>query len=201
MLCGGHIARAHTKQLNELARQKSFSAANQDSYKKRFPAVTTVKCHCPKRHFKKCGCFSKVFIRAARTNFFYCLLQAGTDPNAFASSLNILGTYHAADIHSWDGGQCNFHSLTNCSCGQCKDDIMCEGEDYHTKSPLSCPFYKLAYQIECDNRASQASQIIHTELGRGHSNYPEASHNVLTKLQVFTTSSLHGEHQYGFASI
>ena len=183
MLCGGHIARAHTKQLTEIARQKSFSVANQDTYKKRFPAVTTVKCHCPKRHSKKCGCFSKAFIRAARTNFFYCLLQAGTDPKAFESSLNVLGTYHACDIHSWDGGQCHFHSLKNCSCGQCEDEITCEGEDYHTKNPLSCPFHKLAYQIECDNRASQASQIIHTELGHGHSNYPEASHNVLTRFR------------------
>ena len=60
---------------------------------------------------------------------------------------------------------------------------MCQGEDYHTKSPLSCPFHKLAYQIECNNRASQASQIIHMELGRGHSNYPEASHNVLMRFR------------------
>ena len=82
MLCGGHITRAHTKQITEIARQKSFLAANQDMHKKRFPAVTTVKCHCPKRHSKKCGCFSKTFIRAnffitnlsktfIRANFFY----------------------------------------------------------------------------------------------------------------------------------
>ena len=182
MLCGGHIARAHTKQLTEMARQKSFSVANQDSYKK-FPAVTAVKCHCPKRHSKKCGCFSKAFLRGARTNFFYCLLQAETDPEAFASSLNVLGTYHACDVHSWDGGQCDFHSLKSCSCGLCENEIMCEGEDYHTKNPLTCPFHKLAYQIECYNRARQAPQIIHTELGRGHSNYPKASHNVLTRFR------------------
>ena len=33
MLCGGHVARAHTKQLTELARQKSFSVVAQDKYK------------------------------------------------------------------------------------------------------------------------------------------------------------------------
>ena len=184
MLCGGHIARAHTKQLIEFARQKSFSVHNQDTYKKKFPAVTTAKCHCPNRHSKKCGCFSKTFLRGARTIFFYCLLQAGTDPEAFVSSLNILGTYHACDIHSWEGGQCGFHSLKSCTCGECENKVMCEGEDYHTKNPLTCPFHKLAYQIECFNRACQASQIIHPELGRGHSNYPEASHNVLTRFRA-----------------
>ena len=184
MLCGGHVARAHTKQLTELARQKSFTVANQDKYKKKFPGVTTVKCHCPKRHHKKCGCISKAFLRAARTNFFYCLLQAGTDPKAFESSLNVLGTYHACDIHSWEDGKCGFHPQKSCSCGKCEDELACEGEDYHTKNPLTCPFHKLAYQIECSNRASQASQIIHKELGRGHSNYPEASHNVLTRFRA-----------------
>ena len=111
------------------------------------------------------------------------MLQAGTDPRIFASSLNILGTYHACDIHSWDGGQCDFYPLNKCSCDQCEDEVTCEGEDYHTKNPLTCPFHKLAYQIECYNRASQASQIIHTKLGRGHSNYPEALHNVLIRFR------------------
>ena len=120
------------------------------------------------------------FSRCARTNLFYCLLQAETDPKAFASSLNILGTYHACDTHSWEGGQCGFHSLKSCTCGECGNEVICEGEDYHTKNPLTCLFHKLAYQIECYNRVCQASQIIHTELGRGHSNYPEASHDVLT---------------------
>ena len=59
--------------------------------------------------------------------------------------------------------------------------MQCEGEDYHSKKPLKCPFHALAYEVECHNRASQASQIIHPELGRGHSNYPEASHNVLIR--------------------
>ena len=54
---------------------------------------------------------------------------------------------------------------------------------YHTKSPLTCPFHSLAFEIECDSRASQAEQIIYPELGRGHLNYPEASHNVLIRFR------------------
>ena len=184
MLCGGHVARAHTKHLGEVAKQKSFSEVTQDMLKKKFPAVTSVKCHCPKRHRKNCGCISKSFLRGARTNFFYCLLQAETDPEIFAARLLALGKYHSRDIHTWEDGQCDFHNMKTCSCGSCEDDnIQCEGEDYHSKNPLTCPFHSLAYEIECYNRALQSSQIIHPELGRGHSNYPEASHNVLVRFQ------------------
>ena len=182
MLCGGHVARAHTKHL-EVTKQKSFSETKKDSLKQEFPDVTEVKCHCPKRHRKNCGCISKSFLRGARTNFFYCLLQAKTDPEIFAACLLALGKHHAHDIHMWKDGQCDFH-MKNCSCGSCEDDnVQCEGEDYHSKNSLSCPFHALAYEVECHNRASQASQIIHSELGRGHSNYPEASHNVLVRFQ------------------
>jgi len=59
--------------------------------------------------------------------------------------------------------------------------LMTDGKEYHTKQSLSCPFHSLAFEIECSNRAQKAAQIIHLELGRGHSNYPEASHNVLTR--------------------
>ena len=81
MLCGGHAARAHTKLLGEYAKQKSFSVAMQDVHKKNFTTVTSVKCHCPKRHSKNCGYLSKAFLYGARTNFFYCLLQAEKDPD------------------------------------------------------------------------------------------------------------------------
>ena len=110
---------------------------------------------------------------------FYCLLQAEKDPEVFASCICILGKYHARDVHTWDGGQCDFHALKDYSCGSCNDDdVICSGEIHHTKNPLTCPFHLLAYEIECFSRGNQAADIIHTELGRGHSNYPEASHNV-----------------------
>ena len=76
MLCRGHVTRAHSKQLGEYAKQKAFSAAIQDIHKKKFPNVTSVKCHCPKRHSKSCGCLSKAF----PNQFFYCLLQAEKIP-------------------------------------------------------------------------------------------------------------------------
>ena len=181
MLCGRHVARAHSKQLGEYAKQKAFSAAIQDTHKKKFPNVTSVKCHCPKRHSKNCGCLSKAFLRSARTNFFYCLLQAEKDPKVFASRMRI---YHGRDIHTWEGGQCGFHPLKDCTCGSCENDnVICRGKDHHTKNPLTCAFHALAYEIECCSRADQSLHIIHTELGRGHSNYPEASHNVLVRFR------------------
>ena len=187
MLCGGHAARAFTKSLGEFAKQKSFTPTMQDQHREKFPDVDTVKCCCPKRHSKNCGCLSKSFIKGARTNFFYCLLHgdATKDPEAFATRLTVLGKYHARDIHSWEGdGKCDFHARVSCNCGSCDDDeVLCEGEEYHTKSPLTCPFHALAFEIECNYRASQAKQIIHEELGKGHSNYPEASHNVLIRFR------------------
>ena len=69
MLCGGHVARAHTKHLGEVAKQKSFSEVTQNMLKKKFPAITSVKCHCPKTHRKNCGCISKFFLHGARTIF------------------------------------------------------------------------------------------------------------------------------------
>ena len=150
MLCGGHVTRAHTKYLGELAKQKSFSPALQGMYKEKFPDVVTVKYHFPNRHFKQCGCLTKSFLHGAHTNFFYCLIQAGTDPSAFASrllvlgSLLVLGKYHTCDVHTWAGGQCNFHAPINCTPDSCEDDnVLCWGEDCKAKNPLTCPFLPL----------------------------------------------------------
>ena len=81
--------------------------------------------------------------------------------------------------------QCEFHPLTVCSCGECevKEDHQCEGKNYHTREVLRCPFHRLAYQIECDERAKTSNQLVHCELHRGHSNWLEASHNVLLRFQ------------------
>ena len=176
MLCGGHIARAHTKQLTEFARQKLFQYVTKTHIRSSLllPLQNAV---VQKDIPKSVAAFLNHFTWS-KNNFFYCLLQAETDPEGFASSLNILGT------HSWEGGQCGFHSLKSCTSGECGNEVMCEGEDYHIENPLTCPFHKLAYQIEFYNRACQASQIIHTKLGHGHSNYPEASHNVSTRFRA-----------------
>ena len=74
MICGGHAGRAHKKQLEKLAKLRSFS---EDFKRKRekFPTVNEVAC-CPNRHFPGCGCMS-AFIAQARNNFSseYCLRQ------------------------------------------------------------------------------------------------------------------------------
>ena len=48
---------------------------------------------------------------------------------------------------------------------------------------LRCPFHRLAYQIECDERIKMADQLVHPELHCGHSNWLEASHNVLLRFR------------------
>ena len=46
---------------------------------------------------------------------------------------------------------------------------------------LTCPFHILAYKIEIKHQAAMGDELVHPELKRGHSNWPEASHNVLRK--------------------
>lgn len=71
MFCGGHVNRAHTKQLKELAAVQAFSTAFKMSHKKNFPEVENVKC---------CG-LSKSSLHQARINFFCVLLQAEASPS------------------------------------------------------------------------------------------------------------------------
>jgi len=91
---------------------------------------------------------------------------------------------HARDEHQWEGGQCDFHAIRVCSCGECKQgELKCEGREYHTKYVLSCPLHSLAYEIECEYRASMADDLVHPTLKWGHSNLMEASHNVLIRFR------------------
>ena len=78
---------------------------------------------------------------------------------------------------------CEFHSQKVCSCGQCKSniDFTCEGKSYCTTYKLMCPLHSLLYTIECNARANIAAQLIHPSLKRGHSNFVEASHSILTR--------------------
>lgn len=157
--------------------------------------MTDVPCHCKDDHSKGCGCFSQAFITQARIIFFCILSQSGQEPRLFESRLKLLGRYHARNIHSWpDDGKCDFHGLRSCTCGECEDDrVQCEGEEYSTKYILTCPFHALVYEIECFTRAEAADSIIHPELGRGHSNYCEASHNVLVRFRS-KNLQLHRQH-------
>ena len=110
-------------------------------------------------------------------------MQAENDPEAFATGMKNLGKYHSKDIHRWEGGECIFHEAKKCTCKKCVDEIVCEGKEYHTRNPLTCPMHALAFEIECERRARQAHDLIHPELGRGNTNIVEASHHVLTKFR------------------
>ena len=181
MLCSGHVAR---NQLDAFSKKKTFTKQFINRNVKNFPNMASVTCHCAGSHSKGCGCFSQAFITQVRVNFFCVLSQSGKDPRLFETRLKLLGKYHARNIHSWSNGKCDFHSLKLCTCGECEeDDVQCEGEEYRTKHTLTCPFHALAYEIKCFNRAEEADSIIHPELGRGHSNYCEASHNVLVRFR------------------
>ena len=79
-------------------------------------------------------------------------------------------------------GECGFHPDRKCTCGECgEDETKCDGEPYHSRHPLTCPFHALVYEIECTTRASQAQQLVHPELGSATSNILEASHNVFIR--------------------
>ena len=178
MICGGHAGRAHNKQLEKLAKLKSFSDDFKRKHQGEFPTVNEVACCCPRRHHPGCGCLTEAFVERARNNFSF-ILSDSESAEEFARRIKVLPR-HARNQHTWDGGQCNFHPLQVCSCGDCNDseELSCSGKPYSTKYVLSCPLHSLAYEIEVHGRASMAEELVHPVLKRGHSNWPEASHNV-----------------------
>ena len=188
MLCAGHVGRAHGKQLDKVAGEKQFSQGYKDKHRKSYPEVDKVSCNCHgKKHSKNCGCMSDNFLRSARINHSFAIMEAHEtkDPATYKSVLKMVSEFHAKNIHSWDGGKCTFHPQVVCSCGSCdKDNLMCEGKPYNTKYPLTCPMHQLAYKIECDTRAQSAEKIIHKDFGKGHSNLPETNHAIFTKFRA-----------------
>ena len=173
----------HTKkQLEKYAKMKTFSQKFKEKHCKKFPQVKMVTCHCKSHHKSNCGCLSDAFIEKARTNF-SCLLSQPNSAEEFATKLKALAM-HAKDKHKWDGGQCDFHPMRVCSCGKCKTEALeCEGKDYKSKISLKCPLHALAYEIECEYWSSMAADLVHPVLKRGHSNWLEASHNVLIRFR------------------
>eukprot|EP00058_Branchiostoma_floridae_P024370 XP_002609860.1 hypothetical protein BRAFLDRAFT_90776 [Branchiostoma floridae] len=198
MLCSGHVARSHQKALSDLKPKKTVSKVYRSKHQEKFPQINSVKCVCEgKSHGKGCGCMTDAFIRQARINFFCCVVQADKDPDALKDRLQALGKYHGRNIHSWKETKtkkkikktCDFHPQKTCTCEKCKkkgkgEEPVCgRGKPYTSKSSISCPLHSLMYEIETARRAEQAHDIIHPELGRGNSNLPEASHNVLIRLR------------------
>ena len=127
---------------------------------------------------------SDAFIKSARNNFSF-ILKESQSPSEFSRRIKTLPR-HARDEHLWtnagrDRQCCEFHPLQVCDCGKCKKDevLVCKGKPYATRFKLTCPFHSLMYEIECCNRASMADKLVHPVFKRGHSNWLEASHNVL----------------------
>ena len=183
MLCGGHFSR---EQLKKIKQQKRFGPGEKNMYRKKFPEVEDLECTCVKQHRKNCGCINDSFISHSRSNIFMALEQARKDPNLLKARLKML-PYHAQDIHTWEGGgHCDFYPQIVCSCGECdkKYEPACEGKAYKTTNKITCPYHVLAYEIECHNRAEQAEDLIHPELGRGHTNQLESANSALIRFEL-----------------
>jgi len=188
MLCGGHVTRAHGKQLEKLAAMKQVAQGYVTKHKSDFPTLATVKCCCAgKKHSKGCGCMSDNFQRTARINHALALLEADAtkDPKTYAEIMLQLGQHHCRNIHIWEGGHCSFHATKSCTCGKCDpDNPTCSGKPYTSKYVLSCPMHQLLYQVETAKRAKNASSVIHPDFGRGHSNLPESDHSVFVRFRA-----------------
>ena len=130
-------------------------------YSNQFPKINEAVCHCKEKHPPGCGCLSEQFIEKARNSFSF-ILSTNESAEMFATKINALAK-HACDVHKWDNGCCDFHSQQVCSCNHCegKENFKCEGQDYHTRLKLTCPFHSLAYEIECHVRAQMAEQVVH----------------------------------------
>ena len=61
MICGGHVGRAHRKQLEARAGIKEFTDKMKARYQERYPTENSVHCHCS-RHSVGCGCLTESFI-------------------------------------------------------------------------------------------------------------------------------------------
>ena len=87
-----------------------------------------------------------------------------------------LGKYHARGIHTWNNGFCSFHAQNVCqNVGKCGDEeLKCKGKPYKSKNIVTCPLPALAY----------AAQVIHSELGKEHSNLCESAFSVLPKFRA-----------------
>ena len=183
MKCSGHVGGSHANALKELKSTWCWLHYQVPAW---FPwcLAQLYVCNCKgRRHSLTCVCIRDGFIESSKRNLFCAITQCGNDASKFAQRMMDLGKYHARGIHKWEDGECDFHPLRVCSCGNCSDDedFKCNGKEYQSKHPLTCPLHSLVYEIECANRAKHADEIIDLDLGRGHSNACEATFSVFKK--------------------
>ena len=188
MLCGGHSANSHYNRLKSIQAKKTFSKDEIKKHDQEYPQMESLSCHCTSKHKVGCGCMTDSCFFSARAKYIGALNDAGTDPQRFIARLKMLG-HHAQNEHEWEGGECDFHCMYLCSCGKCeRSAVSCEGKRYATTNALTCPFHSLAYEIELGVWTKQADNLIHSQLGKGHTNSVEAAHNVLIR---FRPKSMH----------
>ena len=142
-----------------------------------------------------CGCIGPGFIQNAKQNHYCALVQAGNSPEKYRETMVTLGKYHSRDTHEREEGSCSFHPLTKCSCKECDSDenvfypdMKCPGQPYRSARPLKCEFHGLAYEIECVEGVKKAESVIDREMGKRHSNLPEATFSVVTKFRAKDTN-------------
>ena len=87
-------------------------------------------------------------------------------------------TKTSQDIWWRNGDTLGFHNNPVCSCRNCEEDedIQCKGQPYETKVKLPYEYHCMAYCLECEHRAADATS---STLDKGHSNLCEAHFTVL----------------------
>ena len=165
--------------MQKIMGQKSFTKTEISNLKDKYPEVENSQCSCVKNK-ANCGCITDTFISQSRLKVFRALKDAGTDPEKLKKRLKML-PHHARNEHEWEGGQCDFHRLTVCSCNKCpsNESIQCEGKKYNS----TFVFHSLAYGIECNSRSEQAESVIDPDLGRGHTNQVESANSTLARFR------------------
>ena len=129
-------------------------------YSDQFPRINEAVCHCKEKHSPGCGCLSELFIEKARNNF-SLVLSTSESAEMFAM---LWPNMHVMCINGIMGVVIFIHSGCVVVIIHCEDKenyFKCEGQDYHTRLKLTCPFHSLAYEIECHVRAQMAEQVVH----------------------------------------
>jgi len=167
IICFGHHNRAFGKQLDNIASKRPGPASE-------YPCENL-----------KGGCISQDMIIRAKTNHFAIAISSGTSPDAYKKKMINYGKYHSKNVHEWSDGKCDFHPVLVCNCELNCDhkDLKCEGQPYQSKFSISCRYHQNLFELECKKRAEMSCEVIHPELGRGHSNKPESIFSVVSKIR------------------
>ena len=141
--------------------------------------VAMFKCECHGKNHKwtepHCGCMREGFAKYVRNRFSSILTAASSDPGTFANKLTTFGKDHIR-------GNCDHAIKKVCSCGDCKEgSLKCEGKSCKGPHELGCTFHAAVFELECHE---WAEDLIHPELGKGHTTVVESSHLILTKFRA-----------------